>query len=86
MQQKVYTKITTIYTYQTLPNLNLFVLKQGPTTQRSKNDQPKNHELTSFENRKQMYGSNKNAHARKILTTILQRQYVNGALQTIHHP
>ena len=41
-------KTATICTYQTLPNLNLFVLKQGQTTQRTKSNQPKYHESTSF--------------------------------------
>ena len=55
MQQKVYTKIVTIYTYQTFSNINyFFTLNKDQITQITKNDKKNNHESLGFENRKQM--------------------------------
>lgn len=59
-------------THQTLPNLDLFVLKQESINSKKQKQLSRNHVQQFFTNGKQMYGTNIKSTRKEILTTKLQ--------------
>ena len=62
-------------THQTLPNLDLFVLKQESINSKKQKQLSRNHAQQVFTNGKQTYGTNIKSTCKAMLTTKLQRHH-----------